>query len=131
MLPGAEGKYSPRWSPDGRTIAAVSRDQRKLFLYDLTGQNWTEIGDLNPHYPQWSHDGKFIFFSTIGQGDPALFRLRIQDRIVEQWASLKGIRRTGNSGYWMGLTPDDSPLILRDIGSEDIYALELEIPEPE
>jgi hypothetical protein len=94
----------------------------------MPSQRWTEIGDLNPLYPQWSHDGKYIYFSTIGQGDPALFRLRIQDRKVEQWASLKGIRRTGSYGWWMGLTPDDSPLILRNIGSEDIYALEMEVP---
>jgi Tol biopolymer transport system component len=127
-LPGSEEKFSPRWAPNGRSIAAVSRDIRKLLLYDMPSQRWTEIGDLNPLYPQWSHDGKYIYFSTIGQGDPALFRLRIQDRKVEQWASLKGIRRTGSYGWWMGLTPDDSPLILRNIGSEDIYALEMEVP---
>jgi len=29
---------------------------------------------------------------------------------------------------WTGLTLDDSPLFLRDIGSEEVYALELVVP---
>ena len=27
---------------------------------------------------------------------------------------------------WSGLTPDDSPLILRNLGAMEVYALELE-----
>jgi eukaryotic-like serine/threonine-protein kinase len=127
-LPGSEGKFSPRWSPDGRYIAADSLDMRKFFLYDVPARSWAEVGELNASYPQWSNDGKYIYFATFGQGDQALFRLRVADRKVEQWASLKGIRREGGYGWWMGLTPDDSPLIMRDLGSEDIYALEWEAP---
>jgi Tol biopolymer transport system component len=126
LLPGAEGKISARWSPDGRYIAAHYAG--KMWLYDVTSQKWEELGELSPNYPQWSHDGKYIYFSTLG--DAALFRVRIADRKVEQVASLKDIRRTGSAGmgWWMGLAPDDSPLVLRDIGSVDIYALEWETP---
>ena len=36
------------------------------------------------------------------------------------------LRQTGfRSGFWMGLTPDDSPLVLRDIGTEEIYSFDL------
>jgi hypothetical protein len=31
-------------------------------------------------------------------------------------------------GGWTGLTPDDSPLLLRNVGSEEIYALDWEAP---
>ena len=123
LLPGAEMKISARWSPDGRYISA--HYMRKMWLYDVTSQKWEELGELNPAYPQWSSDGKYIYFSTTGQSDAALFRVRIADRKVEQVASLKDIRRTE---WWTGLTPDDSPLILRDLGSVDIYALEWEVP---
>lgn len=47
---------------------------------------------------KWSHDGKYIYFSTLGQRDAALFRVRIADRKVEQVASLIDIRRTGSAG---------------------------------
>jgi hypothetical protein len=31
-------------------------------------------------------------------------------------------------GPWLGLGPDDSPLVLKDIGTQDIYALDWEEP---
>jgi hypothetical protein len=29
-------------------------------------------------------------------------------------------------GAWSGVGPDDSPLVLRDIGAQEIYALDVE-----
>jgi hypothetical protein len=37
-------------------------------------------------------------------------------RAVDPWVS------------WMGLTPDGSPLLTRDIGSQEVYALDFEAP---
>jgi hypothetical protein len=37
------------------------------------------------------------------------------------------IRRAGTY-QWTGLAPDDSPLLLRDVGTEEIYGLELQVP---
>jgi hypothetical protein len=31
-------------------------------------------------------------------------------------------------GQWFALAPDDSPVLLRDIGSQEIYALDWEAP---
>ena len=39
---------------------------------------------------------------------------------------LKGFRFTGAVSLWMGLDPTDTPMLLRDTGSDDIYALSLE-----
>jgi serine/threonine protein kinase/Tol biopolymer transport system component len=128
LLPGGEGKISARWSPNGRYIAAYYAE--KMWLYDVTSQKWEELGDLSPSYPQWSSDGKYIYFSSTSQSNAALFRVRIADRKVEQVVSLKDVWRTGSAGmgWWMGLAPDDSPLVLRGLGSVDIYALEWEVP---
>jgi hypothetical protein len=39
-------------------------------------------------------------------------------------ASLAGVRQTGfRNAIWTGLTPDNNPLILRDVGAEEIYSL--------
>jgi hypothetical protein len=39
--------------------------------------------------------------------------------------SLKEVRRGfGTLGPWLGLSPDDSPLAMRDLGNEEIYALD-------
>ncbi len=37
-VPGSEGLFSPRWSPDGRYIVAMPLDQHKLMLFDLAAQ---------------------------------------------------------------------------------------------
>src|SRR5947199_7116428 len=42
-LPGSEGLYSPRWSPDGRMIAALRAGPETLFGFDLATRKWTEL----------------------------------------------------------------------------------------
>jgi hypothetical protein len=39
---------------------------------------------------------------------------------------LTGFRFTGALAIWFGLDPYDTPLLIRDVGTEDIYALTLE-----
>jgi hypothetical protein len=55
-------------------------------------------------------------------------RVRIRDRKLERVADLKNFRQTGASGSWLGLAPDDSPLLLRDTGTQEIYAPDWEAP---
>ncbi len=97
-------------------------------LYDLTTRQWVELATHAAAYPQWSRDGKYIYFYTYFSADQPLFRLRITDRKIEQSASLKELRLIGRVGVWMGLAPDDSPLLLRDVGSQDSYAPEWQAP---
>jgi len=48
---------------------------------------------------------------------------------VEQVVSLKDFRRVVAFGFpWIGLTPDGSPLLLRDTGTLEVYALDFEEP---
>lgn len=129
MLPGSEGLFSPRWSPDWRYIAAnPTGRQDKLLLFDFTTQKWTELVNQNTGYPRWSRDGKYIYFNS-SQGGRTLFRIGIGDRKIERLASLSGFRlAVGVFGAWVGWTPDDQPLVLRDAGVQDIYALEWQTP---
>jgi hypothetical protein len=39
-----------------------------------------------------------------------------------------GRQASGVDASWTGLAPDDSPLALRDIGTQEIYALDWEAP---
>ena len=63
-LPGSEGLYSPRWSPDGHYIAAVTADGESLRLFEVATQKWVELARLPIGYPNWSRDSKFIFFDS-------------------------------------------------------------------
>jgi Tol biopolymer transport system component len=54
-LPGSQGLWTVRWSPDGRTLAALTVDnQQRLMLYDLATKRWrsTEAKKVdNPNGP--------------------------------------------------------------------------------
>jgi hypothetical protein len=42
---------------------------------------------------------------------------------------LSGIRRyIGNWGSWSGQAPDDSRLFVRDVSTQEIYALDVDLP---
>jgi len=49
----------------------------------------------------------------------------VPDGKVELVTSLDKMRGfAGTFGIWTGLDPNDSPLVLRDIGTEEIYSLD-------
>jgi Tol biopolymer transport system component len=127
-LPGSEGLYSPRWSPDGRYIAALRAGPENVQLFDFTKKNWVELEKLFVGYPSWSRDSKYVYFDSPTGTDPAFYRVRISDHKVEKLVSLKNLRLTGSGGSWTGLAPDDSPLVLRDVGTQEIYALDWQAP---
>ena len=126
-LPGSLGFFSPRWSPDGRYILAMPVNSLSLVLFDFRTEKWSELMKGAAAFPNWSRDGQYVYFFGSLRS-PAVLRLRISDRKVEHIADLKNFSMTGYYTIWLGLAPDDSPLLLRDTGSQDIYALDWEKP---
>jgi eukaryotic-like serine/threonine-protein kinase len=128
-IAGSERMFAPHWSPDGRYIDAQTSDVLKQTLFDLKTRKWQDLTSVGPvGYPNWSRDGKYVYYDA-GSGDQAgFYRVRISDHKVERIINLKDIRRTGFLGPWAGLTPDDSPLVLRDISTQEIYALDVYFP---
>jgi Tol biopolymer transport system component/DNA-binding winged helix-turn-helix (wHTH) protein len=127
-LPGSDGLYCPRWSPDGRYISATRADGQKLLLFDLAASKWSEPIDLQEGCPAWSRDSQYLYLQSFDVKDPAFFRLRISDRKRERLADINVARVESTWFWWTGLTPDDSPLLLRDKSSEEIYALDWQLP---
>jgi Tol biopolymer transport system component/predicted Ser/Thr protein kinase len=123
---GSEGLYSPRWSPDGRYIAALRAGPETLMLCDFSTQAWVQLEQIVVGFPSWSRDSKYIYFDSQGE-DRAFYRVRISDHKLERLVSLKGLRLTGAFG-WTGLAPDDSPIVLRDVGTQEIYAFDWNAP---
>jgi Tol biopolymer transport system component len=131
-LPGSRGFFSPRWSPDGKYISAIVTETRKLMLFDVSAQRWTEVSDANVGNSMWSHDGKYLYYQDYSPQDSnyQIVRLRATNRQIEKIVDTNAVGRatTGADGQWFGLTPDDSPLLARDIGTQEIYAIDVEWP---
>jgi Tol biopolymer transport system component/predicted Ser/Thr protein kinase len=130
-LPGSDGLWSPRLSPDGHYVVSLSRDFNHLMLFDLTTHRTAELASgVFVGWPEWSHDSKSVIFDFRERRDTSnsIFRVRIGDRKLEEILSLKGVHLAGNFGDWSGLAPDDSPLMLLHAASQEIYALDWEAP---
>jgi WD40 repeat protein len=126
-LPDSRGLFGARWSPDGKYIVAMPSDSLSLVLFDFQNQKWSQLAKVRAAFLNWSKDGQYVFFLRW-LDNPAVLRIRIVDREVEQVLDFANLPTTGNVGPWLGLDPDDSPLLLKDIGTQDVYALDWEEP---
>jgi Tol biopolymer transport system component len=127
-LPGSDGLWMPRWAPDGSSILGRSADSLSLFLFDVHRQIWHELTRGESFgYANWSSDSRFVYVLKRGN-EPAIERIRVSDGRTEAVAGLIGVRQTGfRNAVWTGLTPDNDPLILRDVGSEELYSLNVTV----
>src|SRR5712672_3509893 len=61
-IPGTDGLFSPRVSPDGRYISALTFGQTKLMLFDTNANRWSSLVEGEQiGYNEWSHDGKYVY----------------------------------------------------------------------
>jgi serine/threonine protein kinase/Tol biopolymer transport system component len=131
VIPDSRSKSNPFW-PTPQTIAAVGEED-KLYLFDLTTGKWSVLADgpiLN--LTAISPDSKYLYFVRETPGNPQAMRVRLADRRIEAIASLKSVRRVSDPSLggisWMGVSPDGFLLLTRDIGTQEIYALEVKWP---
>jgi len=122
-LPGSRGLWTVRWSQSGRTVAALTIAEQRLMLYDVATKRWRATKAKNVNNLNWSGDSRYIYFDTEGD-DRALYRLHVADGDVEELVSLHSYPNLAT--WWSGVTPENSPLILRSLGSTEVYALTLE-----
>lgn len=124
-VPGSQGLYSPRWSPHGNHLLAFSADSQTLLLYDFATQKWTPLATGSLGWLCWSHDGQYVYVLDFSAKD-AIVRIHVSDHKVEPVADLSNMITAGRYGAALALAPDDSPLMLRDTGSQDVYSVDWE-----
>jgi len=124
-------RYAPWW-PSPNQVVAYGVEDSKLHLYDFKTGKWSQLGpaDIDNWTP--SLDGGSLFLLGDEPGGMAVFRVRTPDFHVETIVKLTDLRLTqeeilhgGESGRWMGITADGSPVMTRDVGSDEIYALDV------
>jgi Tol biopolymer transport system component/DNA-binding winged helix-turn-helix (wHTH) protein len=126
-IPDSDGLSSPRVSPDGRYISALTSDHTKLMLFDTNTNHWSSLADGEQvSNNEWSHDGKYVYMRENRARAGELVRVRIKDGVLEHLLSLRDFPQPSDMyALWIGLTPDDAPLLMRDRSVQEIYALDL------
>jgi Tol biopolymer transport system component len=125
VLPNSTGLFSPRWSPDGHYIAAITLDQRRLMLYDLAARHWTELATGSIADPVWSSDSRSIYFHSFMDDGLPILRIRLDSRKLERIFEFRDVQLADAVDYqFPGLAPDDSPLVSVTLWTADIFAID-------
>ena len=126
-IAGSDGLFSPRWSPDGRYLVALSLDFTKVMLFDFQTQKWSTwftdaAGSVS--YPLWSSDSKFLYFDDMVTDEETIRRVKLGEDHAERVYALRHIDRyLGPWGYWVGQAPDGSWMFVRDRSTQEVYSL--------
>jgi dipeptidyl aminopeptidase/acylaminoacyl peptidase len=87
-----EADNSPRWSPDGKSIAFLGRvkerDHPKIYVAPSGGgrpsRNVAPALDLIPSNLTWAEEGRALYFETGVKGETHLFRVDAKDGKLRQ-----------------------------------------------
>jgi Tol biopolymer transport system component len=124
-LPGSEGLFSPRWSPDGQRVAAMPLDERSLRVFDFGSARWEQVAPISVHNPVWARDGRSVYFQGKDEEYRPIYQVTLPDRRVLRLASATERAR---ECLLVGLGPDGAPALRCSVGGVDLYALEWALP---
>lgn len=127
QIPGSEGLFSPRLSPDGRYLAAMPLDQHSMRLLDRTTAQWTVLTTHSVGDPTWSHDGHFIYFQDFIENNKPLYRIPVPTGNAERIATIENLRPFVATDYRLiGLAPGDLPVVTARTPVVNLYRVDLD-----
>ena len=125
-IPNSTGLFSPRWSPDGRYIAALTGDQRQVRLYTVATRTWTTLAVPSGADPVWSPDSHYLFLHASLDPAQPIDRVTIPDGHVDEIVRLADSREHDAVDYvFGGLDQNNRPLIRARIFTGNFYSLDL------
>jgi len=125
-VPQSDGLFSPRWSPDGKYIAALTLDQRKVQLLDVATQSWRTLSVSSGADPVWSADSRFLYLHASLDPEQPIVRVSIPDGHVQDLIHLAGGRSSDAVDYvFGGLTLDGTPIVRTRSFTGNFYSLDL------
>jgi eukaryotic-like serine/threonine-protein kinase len=128
VVPLSQGLIGVGWiSKD--SIVAATQDATKLLTFDFTTQKWSDLTAGALTAMAISPDRRYVYYTTGGAA-PKAWRLRFADHRIETITSLEDATRAGKMG-WLGgieVAPDGSPLLTRETGTQEVYALNVRWP---
>jgi len=128
-IAGSEGLIEPRWSADGRYIAALNPKKKQVFLYDCNLLKWTVLAEANfPSTLRWSPGGDALYFQDADEVEESVFRVPMATREAERVTRFGDLLSSGAARcIFTGLSPDGSVYVTVDHGDVDVYAIDLKL----
>ena len=124
-LEGSDDLFSPRWSPDGRWIAALSLDQTRIAIYDTQRRTWKTLASGSAADPVWSPDSKSLYFHAFAESGSPIMRIFLNGS-SESIADLSKLGvPVGANYFFSGVTEKGSPLIKPSVGSGNLYSVSI------
>ncbi len=125
-VPQSEGLFSPRWSPDGRFVAALSLDQRQVRLFTLASRQWTTLPVHSGADPVWSPDSRYLYLHESLNPTQPIDRVSIPEGTVQELIRLNESPQGDAESYiFGGLTRENEPLIVEQTFTGNMYSLQL------
>jgi eukaryotic-like serine/threonine-protein kinase len=129
-VPGSDGLFSPRWSPDGRYLAALDLEEssKTMRIFDFQTGKWSDwaTDPVYVGYPAWTSDSRFVEYRT----DTEVKRIKVGETHPETLFSFKALHQysTPDFGAWTDNAPDNSRMFLRDASTQNLYTLDVDFP---
>jgi hypothetical protein len=94
------------------------------WLYHPDTRLWEDLRQpSNLWYPTWARDGRTVYGLSLDER--AIYRFRVGEAGREKVAGLGALTPTAPwLDAWMGLDPEDRPLLLRGTGTADLFVLD-------
>jgi len=117
------GMWSPRMSPDGKHLAAISFDSKSLYIRDNALNTWRKCVTMNfIEEPSWPQDSSWIQFSGNPKvGGRGLFRVTPNCEAPKPIVDTSAYWLLGDA--WFGISLDHTPTAFLRIPDE-IYAID-------
>nr|MBA3805054.1 S9 family peptidase [Acidobacteriota bacterium] len=144
LTSGDQSSESPRWSPDGKSLAYISDSQ--VWMIDVASGEKKKMTSISTgaDVPVWSPGGKFIAFTSdvypectndecnrkrVQQADESKVKAKVADRLLyRHWKTWKEGKRSHvfiasmDGGAARDLTPGDSDAPPFSLGGPPEYA---------
>jgi len=129
-LPDSQGLVGPRWSPDGKYIAAINSRTHDILLYTIATKKWSVLAEaINAQGMRWSADSNYVYFQEMADAEQSVYRVRVGRALAEKVVGFKDyIGSMASQCHFTGVAPDGSVYATVDRGGTDIYALDLKLP---
>ncbi|HEX4155407.1 MAG TPA: winged helix-turn-helix domain-containing protein [Acidobacteriaceae bacterium] len=125
-IPNSNGLFSPRWSPDGRWIAALTLDQRQVRLFTIANHTWTTLSVPSGADPVWSSDSRYLYLHASLDPAQPIDRVGIPDGHVDEVVRLADSRENDAVDFvFGGLTEQNEPLIRARVFTGNFYSMNL------